>query len=91
AGFTWHTITDAQKLRSELAETRTRGYAVDSEEKNLGMRCIAAPVRDMAREAVAGISVSGPTSRVGMKDVERLCMPVMEAATDLSRAIGGEA
>jgi IclR family acetate operon transcriptional repressor len=89
--FTEHTITDAGTLRADLAETRRRGYAIDGEEKNLGMRCIAAPVFDMTQEAVAGISVSGPTSRVGEDQIEFLSNAVMQAASDLSLAIGGAA
>lgn len=86
--FTQHTITDLAALRSDLASVRERGYAIDGEEKNLGMRCIAAPVFDVNAEAVAGISVSGPISRVGEHDVERLGAFVCAAARELSLAIG---
>jgi IclR family acetate operon transcriptional repressor len=89
--FTEHSITDAATLRTELARTRARGYAIDGEEKNIGMRCIAAPVFDFNNEPVAGISVSGPTSRVGTGDIDRLSAAVMQAATDLTKAIGGVA
>jgi IclR family acetate operon transcriptional repressor len=87
--FTEHTITEADALRADLAETRRRGYAIDGEEKNLGMRCIAAPVFDMTQEAVAGISVSGPTSRVGKDQMAFLSNAVMQAASELSQSIGG--
>lgn len=87
--YTEHSITDADILRSELARTRARGYSIDGEEKNIGMRCIAAPVFDFNNEPVAGISVSGPTSRVGTGDIDRLSAAVMQAATDLTTAIGG--
>lgn len=87
--FTAQTLTDPAQLGADLAEIRRRGYAVDDEEKNDGMRCIAAPVFDMNGEAVAGISVSGPTSRVTREDVARLSQPVIEAARDLTLAIGG--
>ena len=63
--FTEHTFVTPEALAADLQRTRLRGYAIDAEEKNIGMRCIAAPVFDMNREAVAGISVSGPTSRIG--------------------------
>jgi len=89
--FTGQTIIDAAALRDDLAGIRARGYAVDNEEKTDGMRCIAAPVFDMTGEAVAGISVSGPTSRVGLDDIDRLSVPVMAAARNLTRAIGGAA
>ncbi|WP_420557622.1 HTH-type transcriptional regulator BhcR [Roseovarius sp.] len=89
--YTEHSITDADALRTELALTRSRGYAIDGEEKNIGMRCIAAPVFDFNNEPVAGLSVSGPTSRVGTGDIDRLSAAVMQAATDLTTAIGGVA
>ncbi|NNE89534.1 MAG: IclR family transcriptional regulator [Silicimonas sp.] len=87
--FTEHTITDIAALKADLAQTRDRGFAIDGEEKNLGMRCIAAPVFDMHGEAVAGISVSGPTSRVGSAQIESFSSSVIEAAELLTRAIGG--
>lgn len=87
--FTDRSITEPQALKQNLATVRAQGFAVDNEEKNSGMRCIAAPVFDINREAVAGISVSGPTSRVNEADIERLSKPVIEAAHALTMAIGG--
>lgn len=58
-----HSITDPQKLREELAETRERGYAIDDEERLEGLRCIAAPIRQ-DDEVLGAISVSAPTSRL---------------------------
>ena len=89
--FTPHTFTDPDALRADLAAIRARGYAIDGEEKNLGMRCIATPVFDVNQEAVAGISVSGPISRVGPDDVVALADHVITAAQQLTLAIGGEA
>lgn len=87
--FTDRSITAAGALKAELARIRARGYSVDNEEKNTGMRCIAAPVFDVNHEAVAGISVSGPTSRVGESEIDRLSRPVIAAAQRLTQAIGG--
>lgn len=87
--FTQNTLVAPEALASELALIRSRGYAIDAEEKNLGMRCIAAPVFDMNREAVAGISVSGPTSRMAPDATEWISGEVMRAADELSMAIGG--
>lgn len=84
-----HSITDQAALRQDLRTIRETGYSVDNEEKNSGMRCIAAPVFDMNLEAVAGISVSGPTSRVGASEIENLSHAVIDAAQDLTLAIGG--
>ena len=87
--FTPSTITEGAALKANLQAVRDQGFAVDDEERNAGMRCIAAPVFDMNGEAVAGISVSGPTSRVGHADIATLSQPVMAAARQLTIAIGG--
>lgn len=87
--FTDHTVTDLAQLRADLTRIRQRGYSIDDEEKNLGMRCIAAPIFDVHGEAIAGISISGPVSRVSRDDIDRLSAPVVEAAQALSLAIGG--
>lgn len=87
--YTPFTLTDPEAMIADLLATKARGYAIDGEERNIGMRCIAAPVYNVFGEAVAGISVSGPTSRITEDRIEDLAAPVMDAATRLTRAIGG--
>ena len=87
--YTPHTITTVEGIIQDLANIRSAGYALDNEEKNLGMRCIAAPVFDYNREVVAGISVSGPVSRLSMENAADLAQHVMYAAAELTSAIGG--
>lgn len=87
--FTERTITNPEALRADLAATRARGFAIDGEEKNLGMRCIAAPVFDLNHEVVAGISVSGPTSRIVLDQIDSIGAAVIEAAQRLSKSLGG--
>lgn len=89
--FTAQTLTDRAALLDDLALCAARGYAVDDEERNSGMRCIAAAVRDAHGEAVAGLSVSGPVARVGPDAVPRLAQAVRRAARDLTEAMGGQA
>jgi IclR family acetate operon transcriptional repressor len=88
--FTEYTLTDKEVLREDLRLTRQRGYSIDGEERNLGMRCIAAPVFDVHAEAIAGISVSGPTSRVGLDQISDMSKAVVAAAASLTKAIGGQ-
>jgi len=88
--FTSRTLTEPSTLRADLEATRDRGFAIDNEEKNEGMRCIAAPVFDLSGEAVAGLSVSGPVSRVSPGQTERLARAVTAAAHDLSVAMGAD-
>lgn len=87
--FTQFTLKTRAALAHDLTLTRQRGYALDGEERNLGMRCIAAPVFGIHGEAIAGISVSGPTTRVGEGQIDDLSLAVVAAAKDLTAAIGG--
>jgi len=89
AQFTPHTLTDPEAMIADLREAKARGYALDREERNLGMRCIAAPVFDVFGEAVAGISVSGPTSRITDDRIPGLAEDVTKAAQRLTEAVGG--
>ena len=86
--FTPHTITDPEGFRDELAQIRARGYAVDNEERTQGMRCIAAPIRNALGETVAGLSISGPVSRIAPDRVAPLSAQVIAAAATLSAALG---
>lgn len=87
--YTEKTIVTHDEVVPHLAMIKSAGFAVDNEEKNLGMRCIAAPVFDYNREVVAGLSVSGPTSRVSVAATDDLAQQVMQAAGELTMAIGG--
>lgn len=87
--FTPHTLTDPEAMIADLRAAKARGYAIDGEERNIGMRCIAAPVYNVFGEVVAGISVSGPTPRITEDRIEALAAHVIDAAETLTRAIGG--
>ena len=59
-----NTTTTRDRLFEELAGIRDRGYAIDTEERVEGLRCIAAPVTDQDDRALGAISVAGPTTRL---------------------------
>lgn len=58
------TITDPERLRTHLREARRRGWAVDNEELEPGLRCVAAPIPGPGGRPLAAVSVSGPASRL---------------------------
>jgi len=62
--LTKNTITDRNELLNELETVREQGYAVDAQEGNLGIRCLAAPIADSEGEPLGAISVSGPAERM---------------------------
>jgi IclR family KDG regulon transcriptional repressor len=89
AGRTENTITEPQKLEQHLALVRKHGYAVDDEENEKGIRCVAAPVLNEKGQVVAAISISGPTIRISRKMAqETLRQQVMQTAFEISRQLG---
>jgi IclR family acetate operon transcriptional repressor len=88
--YTAQTITDRAALMRALAAIRAQGWAMDDEERTEGMRCVAAPIFNEFREAVAGVSISGPTVRVARERAAALGAQVRRAADRVTRAIGGE-
>jgi len=87
--FTPTTIGDRAALGRALARIRELGFAVDDQERHPGMRCVAAAIFNEFGEAVAGVSVSGPTVRMTPEAVTRIGPLVAEAAAGITRAIGG--
>jgi DNA-binding IclR family transcriptional regulator len=85
------TITSPTRLLEELRGTRARGYAVDEQERELGVRCIAAPVRDHRAEVVAAISVAGPSARMPRTLIgSKMATQVLAAAHEISLRLGNE-
>ena len=86
--YTGHTLTDPRALAADLERIRAQGYAVDDEERTEGMRCVAAPIFDATGAAIAGLSVSGPLSRLSADRTEPTGRRVAEAAAQVSRSLG---
>ncbi len=87
--FTGKTLTRPELLFADLDETRTRGWAFDNEERYEGMCCIASAVFNSDRDAVAGISVSGPSARFTDRSIAEFGTAVLRAAADLTARLGG--
>ena len=86
---TENTMTDPIQLKEHLKLVRKQGFAIDDEENEKGIRCVAAPVRNGAGKVVAAISISGPAFRVTKKIIqESLKKEVMETANNVSQRLG---
>lgn len=83
-----HTITDPDKLRQELAQIHTRGYAIANEELEIGLVAVAAPIMNYDREAVAAISLAAPQVRLDANRLTELGQQVHEAAQRISIQLG---
>jgi IclR family acetate operon transcriptional repressor len=89
--FTDKTLTTPSALFADLEATRARGWSFDDEERYAGMRCIASPVFNSYGEAVAGLSISGPSVRFPDAVVAEMGPRVRRAAAELTQKIGGAA
>lgn len=87
--FTENTITTKQGLLAELKQVREEGFAYDNEECEIGSRCVACPIRDYTGVIIAGISVTGPATRMTAERVEQEIKPRLAAAAEaISQALG---
>jgi IclR family acetate operon transcriptional repressor len=89
--FTEKTLSTLPALTRDLSETKERGWSVDDEERNIGMRCVAAAIFNEFGEPVGGVSVSGPTVRVTPERLKQIGPLVQEAAAQVTALIGGVA
>jgi len=85
---TGNSITDRDRLRQELKAIRCNGVALDNEELDWGVKCVAAPIRDSSGAVVAAISLSGPTQRFTPATLRRLGKDVKTASIVISKALG---
>jgi IclR family pca regulon transcriptional regulator len=73
------TITDPAKMRREIARTRERGFAINDEEIEVGLRSIAVPILDKTDAVCAAINISAPAARVSVEQL-RDWLPVLQRA-----------
>ncbi|HSF85751.1 MAG TPA: IclR family transcriptional regulator [Acidimicrobiia bacterium] len=85
--LTAETVTDAQRLRKELATIRRRGYAQNLNESEMGVLSVAAPIRDVHGGVSAAMSVAGPSARMD-PILGKITAAVVESAALASRRLG---
>ncbi|MGP8243957.1 MAG: IclR family transcriptional regulator [Bryobacteraceae bacterium] len=83
-----NTIVSKNQFLADLALVVNRGYAMDNEEYEEGLRCIAAPVRDHTGEVMGSLSIAGPTFRVTGARLPALSREVKRIAGELSTVLG---
>ncbi len=83
-GKTPHSLTTLEQLEKELETIRREDLAYDNEEAEIGLRCVAAPIRNDEGTLVAGLSISAPTDRHDPAWANR----IREVTTSISHALG---
>ena len=86
--LTEHTITDKSTFLKSLEDTRRNGYAIDVEENQLGISCVATPIWDNNHRVVAACSVSGPSVRVTWERMQELIPLVRSTGANISERLG---
>lgn len=86
--YTPNTITQAGALKRELERIRAQGVAMDNEEHEPGIRCVAAPIRNHTNKVIASISLAGRTTSVTPARVPELIQTVKETAQKISTRLG---
>jgi IclR family transcriptional regulator, acetate operon repressor len=87
--LTEKSIVRPSDLFRELQRIRRQGYAIDDEEAQIGLRCVAAVVYNSCADPLAAISVSGMTSRITNDRLPAIGGMVRQVAAELTAALGG--
>lgn len=86
--FTPTTITSKKRMLTELQHVHERGFAIDDEEREPGVRCVTAPVRDASSAVIAALSISAPKTRFPLKYLPDWSRKVIAAANKVSGRLG---
>lgn len=86
--FTKKTLGSVDELIADLDKVRSRGWAIDDEEAEIGHRCIGAPIYDYRGDIIAAISASGPTSILTVDRIEPVAQYVRKQALEISKSMG---
>ena len=83
-----NSITTLEKLRAELQRSRERGCTLDEQEGTIGIRCVAAPIRNHRGEIVAAVSISGTIIDMTPETLPKLMEMVKTAGQRISYQLG---
>lgn len=86
--LTEHTITDLTEMEKELATVRQEGFAMDREENEIGVMCIACPVFDFFGKVEYSVSVSMSTYKLQQIGIDFFLQEIQQTAQDISRELG---
>ncbi|HEY1808709.1 MAG TPA: IclR family transcriptional regulator [Acidobacteriaceae bacterium] len=86
--FTPRTLCTPEALMRSLERVRRRGYAIDDEEVEAGVRCIGAPILDETGYPMAAVSVSGPASRITQQSLPAIAEHLLRCCRQISASLG---
>src|SRR5512139_2125793 len=83
-----NTIIDKDDLVKQMIEVRRNGVAFDDEENELGLRSVAAPIRNWEGRVIAAISIIGPVARINKQRLSELAIITRDYGLRISQAMG---
>jgi len=86
--LTENTITDKRELEKELSKVREQCFALDREENEKDVRCVAAPIRNYQGEVIAAVSISSPIFRLDKNIQNNLRKALLETSKKISKRLG---
>jgi DNA-binding IclR family transcriptional regulator len=86
--YTPRTLVTAEALQRSLERVRRRGYAIDDEEVECGVRCVGAPILNESGRPVAAVSVSGPSSRITQQSVPGIAERLLRCCREIAGTLG---
>lgn len=87
--YTPFTITSLPDMQREIQQIRRQGYAIDNEEHEFGIRCVACAIRDYLGKAIGAISIAGAKARMTDERIHEIAPLVIAAAGKISSVFGG--
>ncbi|WP_198153459.1 IclR family transcriptional regulator [Thalassobacillus sp. C254] len=88
AVHTENTITSIDEFLKEIHKVNKQGFAVEKEENEVGITCIAAPIFDNRGKIAAAVSISGPSIRMSDKRLQELKPLIMKTGKQISNRLG---
>jgi len=86
--YTPRTIINSKKLEEHLLEIRHKGFSICDEELEEGIKAVAAPVKDINREAIASITITGLSKRISDNNIKKFIKILVDSARELSKMLG---
>jgi DNA-binding IclR family transcriptional regulator len=86
--FTVKTITNSEKLLTELNQVKIDGFAFDMEEADLDVRCISAPIMNVRSYPIAALWITGPASRLTSEKCSEYALRLKKTCDEVSKSIG---
>lgn len=86
--YTPNSLSTLEELKKTLTKIKKQNFAIDDEEFKIGVKCVAAPIRDQSGKAVAAVSIAGPSSRLSSERIEEFKKLIVDTSNQISARLG---